>query len=284
MASTTDNTPEQKGYTAGYSEAVLRNHKSRTVDKDAAHLLPHLKPADKILDAGCGPGTITVGFARVATQGSVVGIDLSDSVIASAQQLVDDVLADPNRPAGEIQLQTGNVLTGLPFGDESFDVVYSSQMFPHLTNPGEPDRAMAELRRVLKKGGIMATRDCADIHFYPRHYGLDRLWAANMAKAICHGAEDADFIGGAMPGVYRKAGFAVDEILVAANPSVNVGTERKGWLGTLERFEDKEYEAGWLRAGVSKEEIEETKAALRRWMEDDDAWYVSLNCDIVAWK
>ena len=52
-------------YTQGYSDAVVSSHQSRTVYSDAAFLLSHVKPTDRILDVGCGPGTITIGFAKL---------------------------------------------------------------------------------------------------------------------------------------------------------------------------------------------------------------------------
>ena len=39
-------------------------------------LLPHVKPGLSVLDAGCGPGTITQGLAEIAAPGKVIGCDL----------------------------------------------------------------------------------------------------------------------------------------------------------------------------------------------------------------
>ena len=50
----------------------------RTAEDCATHLLPHLKPHYRILDVGCGPGSITVGLARYVPQGSVVGVDVNE--------------------------------------------------------------------------------------------------------------------------------------------------------------------------------------------------------------
>src|SRR3712207_7201034 len=47
----------------------------RTAADAAAFLLPHLRPGMRLLDAGCGPGTITVGLAGAVQPGEVVGID-----------------------------------------------------------------------------------------------------------------------------------------------------------------------------------------------------------------
>ena len=48
----------------------------RTAARSAAFLLPHLRPGMRLLDFGCGPGSITVGLAGVVAPGEVVGVDI----------------------------------------------------------------------------------------------------------------------------------------------------------------------------------------------------------------
>ena len=45
-------------YSQGHTKAVLKGHAARTVENSAAFLVPLLKPTDKILDVGSGPGSI----------------------------------------------------------------------------------------------------------------------------------------------------------------------------------------------------------------------------------
>ncbi len=47
----------------GHHDSVLRSHRWRTAENSAAYLLPWLAPGAHLLDVGCGPGTITAGFA-----------------------------------------------------------------------------------------------------------------------------------------------------------------------------------------------------------------------------
>lgn len=49
----------------------------RTAQTCAAHLLPRIKKHHRILDVGCGPGSITVGLAELVPDGEVVGIDIN---------------------------------------------------------------------------------------------------------------------------------------------------------------------------------------------------------------
>ena len=51
------------------------------------YLLPRLKPADRLLDVGIGPGTITLDLARELSQGWVVGIDSAPAAVAATKTL-----------------------------------------------------------------------------------------------------------------------------------------------------------------------------------------------------
>src|SRR5215203_1418112 len=78
--------PQEK-YTHGHHESVLRSHSWRTIENSAAYLAPHLQRGLRVLDVGCGPGTITAEIAeRVGPDGSVVAIEASAEVIALASE------------------------------------------------------------------------------------------------------------------------------------------------------------------------------------------------------
>ena len=48
-------------YTMGYQDETMNRYRRRSAEKEAAYLLPHLKPGMRVLDIGCGPGSISVG-------------------------------------------------------------------------------------------------------------------------------------------------------------------------------------------------------------------------------
>jgi len=272
-------------YTQGYSEATVSSHASRTIHTDAAFLLPHIKSTDRILDVGCGPGTITMGFAGLLRQGSVTGIDISEDVLARAKEMV----ARSPSQANNISFQTANLLEGLAFPDDTFDVVFSSQLFPHLASLEMRRQALSEMRRVLKPGGILATREAAELHFYPRSYDLDRLWAGNMVRALRKGETVASLPGGDMLALYRLVGFdaAAGKIRVGAGTTVHSGREERRWYvdRNLEKLSAGDpYRESWIQVGVTEKEIEQVKEALSRWAEDDDAWYVALQGETIGWK
>ncbi|KAK3385158.1 putative arsenite methyltransferase [Podospora didyma] len=277
--------PSPTNYKQGYSSSTLQSHGSRTVHSDAAFLLPHLRPAFHILDVGCGPGSITAGFASHVPEGSVTGIDINVQVLRVAQE----------RTAGlGITFERADVLQGLPFEDGTFDVVYASQLLAHIPAPTKTDaddeedlqlKAVREMRRVLKPGGgILALRDIADMHWYPARLRLDDVYMTSRMK-VGLGGETYRWPGGDVPSLLRRAGFG--KLQVGAGTTVVSGPEARkvhadGFLGRLE--EGDAYRASWRAAGISDEEVEESREALSGWAETEDAWYVALQSEALAWK
>ena len=67
--------PRSETYLHGHHDSVLRSHRWRTAENSAGYLLPRLAPGARVLDVGCGPGTITADLAARVPSGEVVGID-----------------------------------------------------------------------------------------------------------------------------------------------------------------------------------------------------------------
>ena len=101
---------DRLGVTPEYTQLLV----SRTVSKEAAFLLPHLRPGMTLLDCGCGHGTITTGLAEVVAPGRVVGIDLDEERIVAARKHAAE------RGVNNVDFQTANA-SQLPFPDEFFD-------------------------------------------------------------------------------------------------------------------------------------------------------------------
>lgn len=129
-------------YTPGYSENSRQFMAKRSLHTHGAFIKGYLKKESKVLDCGCGPGTISVGIADLLSEGSVHGIDQNDLQVGEALKL---------HHAPNLTFSAGNVYQ-LPFEDESFDLVFSHALFEHL---GEPHTALREIGRVLKPGGLV---------------------------------------------------------------------------------------------------------------------------------
>lgn len=79
----------QSKYVVGQTPEVHEVLSLRTAGNSAAFLIPHIKPHYKVLDVGCGPGSITLDFAALVPQGSVVGLDSSPEALETAKGAAD---------------------------------------------------------------------------------------------------------------------------------------------------------------------------------------------------
>ena len=113
--------------------------------------LAQIQPGEKILDAGCGTGDLSIAaLKRAGPSGQVFGIDAAPEMVDVARQKAAGLGA-------QIDFRVG-VVEALDFADASFDVVLSSMMLHHLPDDLKP-RALAEIRRVLKPGGRLLVLD-----------------------------------------------------------------------------------------------------------------------------
>jgi len=162
---------------------VLRSHRWRTAENSAAYLLPSLSPGQRLLDVGCGPGTITLDLAGRVAPGQTVGVDRDAGVVAEAQRLLE------SREVPGIEFMTADTYA-LGFDDESFDVVHAHQLLQHLT---DPVAALVEMRRVLRPGDVLAVRDgdYGGFVWAPADPLLDR-WMQLYHDVCRHNGADAD--------------------------------------------------------------------------------------------
>lgn len=127
----------------------LSGHATRSTAVECRYMMPTLarmiakKPTLKILDVGCGVGSIAVDFALEAPKAEVVGLDLSGSVLEIAK------VHAQHKGADNVTFIQGSAHK-LPFADRSFDVVHTHQCMAHFANH---TMAIEELIRVTKKGG-----------------------------------------------------------------------------------------------------------------------------------
>lgn len=133
-------------YTPGHPPNATAFLSARTLESHAAFVLPLLDRGLEVLDLGCGTGTITQGIAEHVLPGRVTAVDRDPVQIARAARLAE------GREQTNLRFVAGSVHE-LPFAAASFDLVFSHALFEHLSNPRG---ALAEVRRVLRPGGLVA--------------------------------------------------------------------------------------------------------------------------------
>ena len=109
-----------------------------------------LRPGDRVLDVGVGPGLLAAEMAReVGPSGRICGIDVSESMLTIAATRTDV----PDGPGIELELAS---VDQIPHPVESFDVVVSTQVFEYVDDVAG---ALAEVRRVLRPAGRVVLLD-----------------------------------------------------------------------------------------------------------------------------
>jgi ubiquinone/menaquinone biosynthesis C-methylase UbiE len=112
-------------------------------------LLPHLQPGMRLLDLGCGVGSITLDLAEIVAPGQVVGVD------ADASQLEVARTSATRRALSNARFEIADAYA-LPFADDAFDAALAHTLLVHLREPG---RVLRELRRVVRPGGVVGVSD-----------------------------------------------------------------------------------------------------------------------------
>jgi SAM-dependent methyltransferase len=260
-------------YTHGHHQSVLRSHAWRSAGNSAAYLLGELRPGQRLLDVGCGPGTITLDLARRVSPGRVIGIDTEPGVLRGAEALrrrqgIDNVTFEP-----------GDAYA-LDYDDDNFDVIHLHQVLQHLT---DPVRALIELRRVLATDGVLGARDSDYAGFFwsPADPLLDR-WLALYHELTAQNGAMAD-AGRELPGWVRAAGFA--DIAVTSSTWIFADPASRVWWGGLwaERVTQSSFAKQACDYGLSDdEELAAIAAAWRRWAEAPDAVFVVPHVEILA--
>ena len=194
----TEQSSASPAYTMGYSDEFLQMLDRRNARNSAAYLLPSLERGMRVLDLGCGPGTISVGLAEAVDPGEVHGIDMEASQIDLAH-----AAAEAGGHAN-ISFHVGNALD-LPFESDYFDAVHAHAVIMHIP---DTERVLSEIRRVLKPGGLLASRDLIGESTFlePWSEGLRETW--ETFNNLMRGNGGHMEIGKELKGILLNAGFS----------------------------------------------------------------------------
>lgn len=248
-------------------------------DRDARRFLPFLLPyvrsGNDVLDVGCGVGSIALDLAATVAPGRVVGIDADSGQIEVARAA-----------AAERAIENADFLTAsvykLPFEKGSFDVVYANAVLMYVR---DQVRALAEMRRVLRRGGVAAVvdDDLGTVVISPDRHELV-LAPRLFERAVAHEGGNALY-SRRLRTLMLQAGFTRTQG-VAHAPEVYGDLASTRWfaefavgLFTAKSMAEVIVGEGWC----TRAELDATVAALREWGELPDAFAAWLYCGALGW-
>jgi ubiquinone/menaquinone biosynthesis C-methylase UbiE len=157
----------QLGHMARYYDLItaLMTFGREKVLRQLTIKLARLMPGDKVLEVGCGTGTLTLAAKeQVGPSGEMFGIDIAPEMVAAASRKAA-------RKGMDISFQVGSI-ANIPFPNDRFDVVLCSFMIFHMPDDVR-GRGFTEIHRVLKSGG----------HLFILDYTLpDKTWQRHFAQ------------------------------------------------------------------------------------------------------
>jgi len=260
-------------YTHGHHESVLRSHRWRTAENSAGYLLGHLSPGASLLDVGCGPGTITVDLAGRVAPGRVTAVEITDEALGLARTEAR------TRRAENIDFAVADV-HALDLPADTFDVVHAHQVLQHVA---DPVRALREMRRVCRPGGVVAARDSdyAAFTWFPRVPELDEWLALYRRAAQANGGEpDA---GRRLLSWAHIAGFT--EVTAAASTWCFATPADRQWWGGM--WADRILRSDLARQALTSElatedDLRRISRGWRAWADAADGWFVVLHGEILC--
>jgi SAM-dependent methyltransferase len=260
-------------YTHGHHETVLRSHRWRTAQNSAAYLLPHLRPGMALLDVGCGPGTITADLADRVAPGRVTALEVSAAALDLARtEIGSRDLANVDFALTDVQ--------ALDLPDDGFDVVHAHQVLQHVA---DPVRALAEMRRVCRPGGVVAARDgdYAAFTWYPSVPELDE-WLDLYQRATRDNGGEPD-AGRRLLSWARAAGFT--DVTATATVWCFATPEDRLWWGGMwaERILRSDLNRQLITTGLATEaDLARISGAWRAWAAEPDGWFAVPHGEIIC--
>lgn len=223
-----------------------------------------------MLDVGCGPGTITTSLAKYVERGRVVGVDYSAQVVEEARKRAAD-----SGCASNVSFQTASVYE-LPFADDTFDVVYAHQMLLHLSDAA---KALGEMRRVCKPGGLVACRegDWATTMLYPSSEALE-LWKTVAGQIFRSTGAEPD-AGRRLIEWAIQAGFSPNAVEYSSGSQTYAGPQDAPWWGEMsaQRSSADDWTARALATGLAtRQQIAQFAPAWLHWSQQPHSVYVII--------
>ncbi|KAI0194080.1 S-adenosyl-L-methionine-dependent methyltransferase [Xylaria flabelliformis] len=271
----------------------IMNRSPYDPDEFTQFLAPYLMDGDEVLHLGCQDGAISFTLcAKVHPTGHVYAINSPGRNTKRAEQMARTLHVED-----QVTFLDVDNLMRLPFGDDSFDVVYASDLMVHLPPMLDHEvviRVLAEMNRVTRPSGIIASRDLAAQHFFPNHDLIDMV-----TRTLFKASGLTKWYGPLMPTFYTRVGlknFAMScstsspegpaVSLKMAITDIDMAVGEISWAEQLVRLFAKgtEVRDSWIGAGVHEVIINLISDKLREWGKLTDPWYVCLYTEMLAQK
>jgi len=229
----------------------------------------------RVLDCGCGVGTITMDLAEIVAPGQVVGIDRDESQLALARTLAEQ------RGISNVKFELGDVYA-LGYGAASFDAVLAHTLLVHLK---DRLRALREMRRILTPTGLIAVSDddFSTIVISPNdsimHQAMD-LWGRYLRL---NGGDPT--YSRHLRSLLLEAGFAETEGHAVAADYYGTVEETRRFVSMAQpllrspEFVRAAVGQGW----ATQPQLETMGRDLQAWGERPDAFFAVMYCAAVAW-
>lgn len=175
-----------------FYDPVVRWTCRESTFKGALVAQANIKPGMRVLDVGCGTGTLAIMLKKIRPSADVTALDGSKGILNIARSKAD-------RTGADVSFRQG-LSFKMPFADSEFDMVFTSFFFHHLTREDKL-RTLKEIRRVLKPAGKL---NIADWGKQPNLF----LRSAFLIVQLLDGFETtADNIEGLLPDFMTRSGF-----------------------------------------------------------------------------
>jgi ubiquinone/menaquinone biosynthesis C-methylase UbiE len=159
-----------------------------------SRLIAHaqIQAGHRVMDLGCGTGTLAIMAKRAQPQADIFGLDADPEMLKVAK-------AKKDQEKLEVKFDVG-FTNNLPYPDETFDRVLSSIMIHHLKTP-DKEKTAQEIYRVLKPGGQLHIID----------FGKPYTWYGKLLGPFLHKFEEAnDNVEGRLPEIFGAPGLKTE--------------------------------------------------------------------------
>lgn len=257
-----------------WSRAVF----GRRTGRVAEFLAPHLRAGMRLLDCGCGPGSITVDLAQAVAPGEAIGVDLREDALAQGRALARE------RGVVNVTFQAANVYE-LPYPDGSFDALFACAVLQHLA---VPLAALKEMHRVMRPGEVIGIVDGSSTITmrYPTNPLLEKWDRLRALEREYTTGRPSDAL--ALRALLRAAGFtrtqaSAEMTTEAGPPAGSLEETRRVARNHLIRLHGVLGELAIAQGWTTKEELGRMAEALMAWGEAPDAFYARPAFTAIGW-